>query len=189
MNLMGTAARAGVVTAPGDAIPGAPSRHGPQKQRIFTSNDRACSGPEHFLLQKTPVNHSGFWGCKYSRRITQPWQVCSQRGKLSGTISAFLKTGRRSFTNVLFLEISAIGKRGQRPAYSGTNGTSGGSQFHRRSSKQACYHLPRTVSQEGPSAPFLCGCLKERRRENNKTTRKGSPGRGLFFPLEKELLV
>lgn len=44
----------------------------------------------------------------------------------------------------------------------------------------ACYHLPRTVSQEGPSAPFLCGCLKERRREDNERRRKGSPGPGLL---------
>lgn len=35
--------------------------------------------------------------------------------------------------------------------------------------KKTCYHLPRTASQEGPSAPFLCECLKERKRENNKT--------------------
>lgn len=62
------------------------------------------------------------------------------------------------------------------------NGISGGS---RRRTKQACYHLPRTVSQEGPSAPFLCGCLKERRGENNKTTHKGSPDPGLFFSAGK----
>lgn len=76
-----------------------------------------------------------------------------------------------------------------RPLYSDTTGLFCHQTDERKQHKEACYHLPRTVSREGPSAPFLCGCLKERRRENNERTRQGSAGPGLFSALEKELLV
>lgn len=47
--------------------------------------------------------------------------------------------------------------------------------------KKACYHLPRTASQEGPSAPFLCECLKEKKRENNKTHECFYQARRFYF--------
>lgn len=96
MNLMGTAAATSVVPVPGDAIPATPSptkkaanrpieRHinALARQEIrrrppnnpICSRDRASSDREHFLLQKTPVNHSslnkaGFGGWKPSRSVT-----------------------------------------------------------------------------------------------------------------------
>lgn len=41
-------------------------------------------------------------------------------------------------------------------------------QLKKKEKKKACYHLPRTASQEGPSAPFLGECLKERKEKTIK---------------------